>query len=292
MAILRTRHRLISSAPPPSPIATAKGLRSAAVDDKVLSEYLERTLQIPDLTLPEFCFPENARSWIPSRVDLRSLISKDEDSIRQVLGSAAEFGTFLIIGHGISADELQSMLLEAKCAPEIPAEKRRIINRNLNGRGEVHEELFWFCAGEGKKETLREEIGPDRYRRFSKNTDNIESKLEAIADAVGQILFQHKRVQHQLDGINTRGSVICFHRLIANPNATTTRDEDDDDEREHTSSHHHALLSLHLHPSDQEFDVQTRQGLLSFTAGADTIVVTIGKQLEDTRKAGYMGLWV
>nr|DAD39102.1 TPA_asm: hypothetical protein HUJ06_013425 [Nelumbo nucifera] len=71
MPILRTRHRLISSVPPPSPIDTAKGTRSAAVDDKVLSEYLERRLQIPDL---RSIF--KGHSWIPSRVDLRSLISK------------------------------------------------------------------------------------------------------------------------------------------------------------------------------------------------------------------------
>ncbi|CAL9755581.1 unnamed protein product [Musa acuminata subsp. burmannicoides] len=47
-------------APPPTPIATGKGLRSAAVDDQVLSEYLDGSLRVPDLTLPGSYYPSRS----------------------------------------------------------------------------------------------------------------------------------------------------------------------------------------------------------------------------------------
>ncbi|KAK9290542.1 hypothetical protein L1049_008712 [Liquidambar formosana] len=96
---MRTRSQLASITPPPSPIPTGKGLRSAAVDDEILSEYLQKSLQIPDLTLPKSSFSASVHRLVPTEIDYRSIVSRERDSIDLLLRSAAEVGVFLIIGH-------------------------------------------------------------------------------------------------------------------------------------------------------------------------------------------------
>lgn len=162
-AILRTRSRLLTSAPPPSPIATGKGSRSAAVNDRILSEFLEKSLKIPDLSLPEPQFPARIARRIPAEIDLPSLLSRDKDSVRRFLESATDLGAFQIVGHGISAEEIESAVNGSDRIFRIPAERKKQLTRNRGTR----EDFFW-CRTEKKRihTLLEEEIGADNLRIF------------------------------------------------------------------------------------------------------------------------------
>ncbi|CAL9075111.1 unnamed protein product, partial [Musa textilis] len=100
-------------APPPSPIATGKGLRSAAVDDLVLTEYLEDSLRVPDLNLPESYFPSRSPLKALAEVEIHSLVSGDGFAVRQVLAAAAEIGAVHVAGGGAPLAEEARAAIEA-----------------------------------------------------------------------------------------------------------------------------------------------------------------------------------
>ncbi|XP_060202558.1 uncharacterized protein LOC132630984 [Lycium barbarum] len=91
-----------SSAPPPSPIPTGKGSRSAV--DSILGEYIHQSVNVPRLTLPH--------RWAPDEIHYKSLLQRENDAMNRLLSSAAEFGVVRIIGHGISGEELRTMLIK------------------------------------------------------------------------------------------------------------------------------------------------------------------------------------
>ena len=157
MAITRTTSRLTSSSqgPLPSPIPTGRGSRSAA--DSIFSDYLNRSLKIPHLSLPE-----NVHRSALAEIDLRSLSSREGDSVKRLLRSAVEFGAFRINGHGISVEELRSAFTEADSVFRISDDRRRKYFLYYGGR----EEFVWRCFDEAVAERAREVIGAQKYRTF------------------------------------------------------------------------------------------------------------------------------
>ncbi|KAF2305238.1 hypothetical protein GH714_003267 [Hevea brasiliensis] len=99
------------SAPPPSPIPTGKGLRSAANEN--LCDYLAKSLNVPDLSLPDPHLPLNDTHQIPAEIYYPSLELSDYETIDSLLRSAREFGAFRITCHGIFGDELRLLVHEA-----------------------------------------------------------------------------------------------------------------------------------------------------------------------------------
>lgn len=89
--------------PPPSPIPTARGSRSAA--DPILSKHIDRSVQIPELKLPRHV----ARSE-PDEINFESLVLRETDTIRRLLRSVSELGVVRISGHGIPTEELRFAL--------------------------------------------------------------------------------------------------------------------------------------------------------------------------------------
>ncbi|XP_047259726.1 uncharacterized protein LOC124892488 [Capsicum annuum] len=104
---MNMRKRLSSSylAPPPSPIPTGKGSRSAA--DSILGEYIDLSVNVPHLTLPQ-----TTHHWVPDEIHCQSLLQRENDAMVRLLSSAAEFGVVRIIGHGISGKELRALLIK------------------------------------------------------------------------------------------------------------------------------------------------------------------------------------
>lgn len=97
------KHLSSSVAPPPSPIPTGRGSRSAV--DSILGEYIDQSIHVPHLTLPK-----NTHRWVPDEIYYPSLLLRENDAMNRLLSSAAEFGVVRIIGHGISGEELRTML--------------------------------------------------------------------------------------------------------------------------------------------------------------------------------------
>ena len=167
---MRARRHLASSSsappPPPSPIPTAKGSRSAAVDDEILSNYLGKSLQIPDLKLPKSHFAANIHRSIPEVIDYGSVKTRDSDSIRQILRSVKEFGLFRISGVGVSADEVGSTVTDAESIFRASEEyaRRKVYIRYDEAIGNK-EEFVWLRSDE-MVELAKEAIGCERYKNF------------------------------------------------------------------------------------------------------------------------------
>ncbi|XP_058075311.1 uncharacterized protein LOC131223817 [Magnolia sinica] len=276
-AILRTRSHLFSSAPPPSPIATAKGLRSAAIDDRILSEFLEKSLKVPDLTLPEPYLASRIPRRIPAEINLPSLLDRDEDSVHRLLESSTGLGAFQIIEHGISAEEIGEVINGSDRLLQVPMQKKSELQRHFGRRNEIREDLFWFRSEKEMEEKLAEEIGAETYRTFSENMGKLFVKLEAIAENVGRILMEHTRKRCQ-KRIEERESVLCIHKY----NSNDVRDGSPllDGQSEIVEDLPHALI-LHLSNSDLEFRVQSRNPSFSFSATAGAIIVTVGGHLQE-----------
>lgn len=162
-------------APPPSPIATANGRRSAAANDGVLTEFLEHSLRIPDLVLPDSIFPREISAGNPPEIDFRSLISPGSGSVSEVLKSVAGIGCFQLVNCGISGELIGLVRTAGAGVFEISAEKKAEMVKSAERRygfeesmAEISEE-FWWCGGDEEREGLKKEmagIWPHGYLNF------------------------------------------------------------------------------------------------------------------------------
>ncbi|KAL6987972.1 hypothetical protein U1Q18_013718 [Sarracenia purpurea var. burkii] len=269
MAIPRARRDLSSGTqePPPSPIPTGKGSRSAA--DSIFSAHLNRSLKIPELSLPDY-----VHRSVPADIDRRSLLSREGDSVKRVLRSAAEFGVFRISGHGICVDELRSTLVGADTVFGISDDGETECCRDSGGC----DEFAWLHSEEGVAERAQKVIGAEKYRSFSQMMENVANELEAIAGELAEVVSESANKQLLCKQIQPRKSILSLHRY--DHNAIGGDSPLLSNERQRESCYEHAL-TLHLLFDQFEFHVQSEQGPLSFTASPDTIVVTVGKQLEE-----------
>ncbi|KAJ8477834.1 hypothetical protein OPV22_021561 [Ensete ventricosum] len=160
-------------APPPSPIATGKGLRSAAVDDLVLTEYLEDSLRVPDLNLPESYFPSRSPLKALAKVYLHSLVSGDGLAVRQVLAAAAEIGAVRVASGGAPLAEEARAAIEA-CrvvfeTPEGEKSKGALGQQCFGWRDALGEEFYWYRSRSPEMEQLFQRTWPDSYRTLRSN---------------------------------------------------------------------------------------------------------------------------
>lgn len=136
-------------APLPSPIPTGRGTRSAA--SETFSQFLEKSLHLPELTLPVTHLPP-----APAEIDFRSLPLASADLM---LRSVREFGAFRIRCHGISGVELQVMTDEA----ENVFQKLRNVVVELNGHdGEI---ITCVRSSKGSMEFTANDIIRDQVDR-------------------------------------------------------------------------------------------------------------------------------
>ncbi|KAG2332497.1 hypothetical protein Bca52824_003677 [Brassica carinata] len=279
MALMRTRSQLKASSlspppPPPSPIPRARGSRSAA--NEILTEIIERSIQVPDLTLPESHSGGESscsRHLIPAEIDFRLLTSsRREGSVDRLVRSAREFGAFRLSCHGISSEEMRSLVRESGRVFGVLEERDRVSSGVVGNR----DEIAWVRSWKERMEWAREYIGPERYRCFSEEMENIADKLDGVARKLGQIMVEHSR--RQTDKRIQRGeSVLRIYRY----NHENVTEQSPPLPKETTEEMLQYTLSLHLPAKNCEFRVNSGKGPLSFHADPDTILVTFGRQLEE-----------
>lgn len=118
-------------APPPSPIAS--GRRSSFTNDDVLTEFLENSLRVPDLILPDKIFPKQKCLETPPKVDFRSLCcdqAEDGASYDVVSDSMARIGCFQLVNHGIPREVMATSREAAKALFQVSQEKRAAVTRS------------------------------------------------------------------------------------------------------------------------------------------------------------------
>lgn len=104
-------------APPPTPIATGKGKTISAINDDDLSNYLENSLKIPELSLPKPfpCPLKPLLRSVPIGIDFKSLKSGDCKTVRNLLKAAKDSGVFTINGHGLTPGDLRAVVDLVRC---------------------------------------------------------------------------------------------------------------------------------------------------------------------------------
>ncbi|KAL0338090.1 UNVERIFIED_CONTAM: hypothetical protein Sangu_1331100 [Sesamum angustifolium] len=249
------------AAPPPSPIPTGKGSRSAA--DQILSEYIDKSIQIPELRLPR---QVQVHQFKPEEISYESLQLREKDSVRVLVRSVRELGVFKIIDHGISTEELRFAL----------GNSERIFGLTVEcctGYGD-HEKLVWRGDDNQIMEEATAMIGEQKLQilRFwlihAKKVENVARQLEGIAEELVEVIAQSAGKQFFQLGESTL-SIYRYHRAnIIDRTSSVIGDTIQ------ISGPYAFTLHLLLEPT--ELCLQN----LSFDTNPDTIVVTMGKELE------------
>ncbi|KAM5579168.1 1-aminocyclopropane-1-carboxylate oxidase 4 [Rosa sericea] len=283
-------------APPPSPVAS--GRRSSLTNDDVITEFLQHSLNVPDLILPDKFFPKQKSVENPPTIDFEALCSDhyDDASVAKIVESIARIGCFQLVNHGISSDFVRSVQAEATGIFQVPSEKRADITRSPEkpyGFEEVHgeeadtelsEEFVW-CREQGLKLAM-EGIWPIGYSNFSKKLETLMTEMEKICERILQSLLNIKQKQSVYENALVQGkelgTVCCFYKH----NQNVLADKWDSYLRYDVirmlirgTDYSHALC-LHLCDGSSEFHVYSKKGWVSFSPDKDALVVTTGDQMQ------------
>ncbi|XP_057977423.1 flavanone 3-dioxygenase 2 [Malania oleifera] len=282
-------------APPPSPIAS--GRRSCVTNDDVLTEFLEQSLRVPDLILPDRVFPRQRSAETPPKIDLESLESPENDSVSSILESVSIIGCFQLINHGIPQDLIRSVSAASAGIFRVPPEKKKTVSRspeNPYGFEEIHgdeegeesEEFVW-----GRDEGLKlemEGIWPMGYSNFSDKMECLSLEIEKVAEKILKILGENSRrkLSYGCDSIQEQEehlSSICYlykhcHK-ISNDVWVSSLRYDVIRMLISGSDFSHALC-LHVCEGSSEFHVYSKKGWISFSPEKDAIIITVGDQIQ------------
>ncbi|KAJ0975504.1 hypothetical protein J5N97_017469 [Dioscorea zingiberensis] len=266
---LRRIESRISRAPPPTPIVTGKGHRSAAIDDLTLSDYLETTLKVPDLTLPESYFPARSPPPVPAEICFNSLFSGDNTAARQVIEAATAMGAFRIEG-GITKEELRAAIEAFRAVLGFSEEKRMALKLFNSERGEYEiQEFQWITP----MSSMTENAWPESYPPFREKVEKFAAKLQLVAECIARILSDNIRNQRDLENISNKCVVLCLRK-----HGLHHSEGDQSDIDEH---HHSHALSLHLSGDNRELRIRSQNSSSSFVLPPGSILVTIREELEE-----------
>jgi hypothetical protein len=114
----------------PTPIRTARGSRSAAADDRILAEFLETSLHVPNLTLP----PQNRKrfQFPPPPPELPGVSAQallpGESSAAAVIAAAESSGAFSV-DTAVYASDVREAVEASKALFAAPEEVKRELER-------------------------------------------------------------------------------------------------------------------------------------------------------------------
>ncbi|KAG5229117.1 hypothetical protein OIU77_023766 [Salix suchowensis] len=284
-------------APPPSPIAS--GRRSSVTNDEVLTEFLEHSLRVPDLILPDRIFPRHKTVETPPRIDFQSLSSGESDSVLKMLDSIARTGCFQLANFGIPGEFIRSVSATAAGIFQLPPEKKEAVSRSLErpyGFEEVHgdhqeaesevSEDFVWCKDESLTVDM-EGIWPTGYSNFSQKMETLSSDIEHVARNILQVLHENcpRKSMYGDDTMQRQdpiGPVCCLYKHGRSFQA---------DQRSRSSGYDvmrmlirgtdysHALC-FHLCDGSSEFHVYSKKGWVSFCPDKDALIVTVGDRTQ------------
>ncbi|KAB1218510.1 putative flavonol synthase 4 [Morella rubra] len=276
-------------APPPSPIAS--GRRSTVTNDEILTEFLQHSLRVPDLILPDKVFPHQKTMEIPPVIDLQSLNSKKGDAVQKILDSMAGIGCFQLVNHGISPDTIGVALAAATGIFRVPQGKRAVVTRSSErtygfeeghgeeGDSELSEEFVW-CRDKGLKLAM-EGIWPVGYLNFSEKMETLLSEIEMVAEKILLALWGNSQIKSSFGNDMFReqelGSVCCLYKHSRNVPADQWYDVIRMLIR--GTDYFHALC-LHICDGSTEFHIYSKKGWVSFGPEKGALIITVGDQIQ------------
>ncbi|XP_075493711.1 flavanone 3-dioxygenase 2 [Primulina tabacum] len=286
-------------APPPSP--EAYGRRSSFNNEEVLTEFIEHSLKVPDLILPDKVFPRKNSIRAAPKLDFQDLASMRTEYVEDILGPLAELGSLELINHGISRDLIELVMDLGDGLFGIPPEKKRAMARSLetpygfeeiDGEDEIREGEEFFWCGEEMLSLEMERIWPNEYSNFRKHMENLSGQIEEVAAKILRFiqLITLKNICHknEQETIPKKGCYIHKHGR-----KTSSRDESEQSLRYDVirmlikgSESPHALC-LHLCNGSNDFHVYSKKGWDSFSPSKDSLVITVGDKLQAWSRGQY-----
>ncbi|KZV33757.1 hypothetical protein F511_12327 [Dorcoceras hygrometricum] len=280
-------------APPPSPVAS--GRQSSFNNEEVLTDFIQHSLKVPDLILPDKVFPRQKTIRAAPKLDFQDLESMGTEVVEDFLASVAQLGYLEVINHGISRDLIELVMdLAGNGLFEIPQEKRSSVTRSpertygfeeIAGEDEIREgEEFLWC-GEETWSFEMEGIWPNGYSNYRKQMENFSGQIEKVAVKILQFLLQNtlKNIGNQNEQeTNPRKS--CYIQKHSRKKGSV--DEPEQSLRYYVikmlikgSESPHALC-LHICNVSTDFHVYSKRGWVSFCPNQDSLVITFGEKLQ------------
>ncbi|KAJ0076026.1 hypothetical protein Patl1_33995 [Pistacia atlantica] len=263
---VRHRHR-------PSPAAAGHPV----TNDDVLTEYLEHSLRVPDLILPDKVFPRQKFIENPPRIDFQTLNSEEScDSVSKIVDSITTIGCFQLVNYGIPSELIKYALAIAAGVFRVSPEKRATVTRSPEkpyGFEEVHgeeesemsEEFVW-CRDENLKLEM-EGIWPLGYSKFSEEMETLLGDIEKLGEKI-LVSLRENFVRKSMHG----DEIVEEHENVG----MLIRGVD----------YSHALC-LHICDGASEFHVYSKKGWVSFCPDKDAILITAGDQIQAVSGGQY-----
>ncbi|KAL3631936.1 hypothetical protein CASFOL_024920 [Castilleja foliolosa] len=292
---LPVTHAVSFRAPPPSPVAP--GRRSPFSNEAVLTEYLEQSLKVPDLILPDRVFPKQKSVQNPPKIDLQNLGSPGNYSGEVISDLVAQTGCLEVINHGISPDLIKLVLFLAAGIFEISPEKKRTAARSperqygfeeFHGDDEIRDESeeFLWCRDESMILEM-EKVWPFGYSNFSQVMEKLQSEIEEVGSKILQFLEQHSMKKLCPENNSSEDQELAGNFCRIQKHCRKTDDEASENSLKYDvirmlikgSEFGHALC-LHICSGSTDFHVYSKKGWLSFCPNQDSIVITVGDKLQ------------
>ncbi|KAK3162319.1 hypothetical protein QOZ80_1BG0088160 [Eleusine coracana subsp. coracana] len=281
----RTRSRIRPRGPPPAPtpIRTARGARSAAADDRVLAEFLETSLRVPDLTLP----PQNRKrfQFPPPPPELTSVAAhallsgeSSSDAAALIAAAAESGGAFSVVG-AVGAGEVREAIQASEALFAAPEEEREL-GRWFSRRDHpvAGEEFCWFRPMSSDDDRALEAAQPgSTYRVFREKMDAVASKMEDVAKRVVRVLSDNV---NNANGSTPSGDAISILRLTLHSSEMSKAFWNDSGSSSTEPPNSHAL-SIRLSGNDHQICLRNQSGSAVFSLPAGSMLVTVGKQIQE-----------
>ncbi|KAF5178534.1 downstream target of AGL15-4 [Thalictrum thalictroides] len=289
-------------APPPSPIAHASARRSLVNEDEI-SDFLEHSLRVPNLVLPDQIFPKEVQVKNLPELDFDSLVSaKNDETIARFLECVSGIGCFQLVNHGVSSDLIQSVSIAAAGIFGLPPDKKTVMSRSsermygfeeFSGHADEEEETenseeFVWCRDEGLKSVM-EGIRLQGFSNFSKGMENLSTEIEKVAHQVLTTLLEHSPIVStklitDVSDMQDTHNLVCYlhkhHRYTSVSRCDGSLKSDFF--RMLIRGYAELSHSLCIHVCDDlsDFHVYSKKGWVSFTPNRDALVMTVGDQIQ------------
>ncbi|XP_076929385.1 putative flavonol synthase 4 [Bidens hawaiensis] len=290
-------------APPPSPVAS--GRRSSVANDEILTEFLHRSLRVPDLVLPDRVFPrQNSKIQNLPKLNFEAISLNDPD-VAELSEVIAQTGCFELVNHGISGQLLSSVVRSGVGVFELSPEKKAVVARSaerLYGFVEFHgdekessEEFVW-CRDDSLKSEM-EGVWPHQYSDFSEKMENLMTEIENISEVLLKLLIDRSAPKPRFDD-GTRegelaGSVCYIYKHCLDADTAADDDQHMDSLRFDVirmlirGSEHPHTLCFHVCDGASEFHVYSKKGWVSFSPDCNGMIITVGDQLQTWSEGKY-----
>ncbi|XP_010523110.1 PREDICTED: uncharacterized protein LOC104801499 [Tarenaya hassleriana] len=110
-------------APPPSPVAS--GRRSSVTNAEVLSQFIQNSVRVPDLVLPDKVFPKLRFIQNPPAIDFLQLGPGETGVVSQIQEAMAAVGCFQVVNHGVSEVAVKAAMADGEAYAAHSLRRRR-----------------------------------------------------------------------------------------------------------------------------------------------------------------------